>query len=860
MNRKNERKWFNAKISPRMEIIIVIFVIIVMGSLQAFLKAYGSYNDRVLYRERLHQMQQVTIELFESLEKMLQKQWSDVAISGNYLCDYHPDTIEEMQGLMAKQIHLNNLDQKEIDFIAVDSKGRYYSQNGIQGTLTEMSYILSMPERVSFVSSSMTTEETAMYFLKKLEQPLKVKNGQETIEIIYYGMQRDMNEFNPYFVCSAYEGNNSVYVLNENGEKLFSSSDLIQGYNIYSILGEMDYLHGSSLDEAKKELTQNGIAYSNAVLNGEEYYYALYQMNNADWTLLFLVPSDSVAMDTVSLIRNSVRFILVFIIIMVAISITAIVTVLRMKQMQDIDVERHNNEVLERVNTELKEAVAAAEEANRAKSDFLSNMSHDIRTPMNTIVGVTSLMEQENGLSEQQRLYIKKTKLAGNHLLGLINDILDMSKIEAGELILNEEPICLAQQIGQVETIIRAQSCEKNQRFDIVVNHITAENLIGDGLRLRQIFLNLLSNATKYTDAEGSFCLLVEEKEMNEEGFVCLHVAVSDTGCGMTKEFIEHIFEPFLRAENSVTNKVQGTGLGMAITKQIVDKMNGTIKIQSKEGVGSCFEIDLPMQIDTGFRYETTFKNILCLSKDEALIRNMQAAVSGTDIILLCGKDEKEGLEILKMASPDVILVDYSGKNEQKEMLYRLKEVSPCDIFVMGKENTLKHTITDFNIIDEQDVRPFFLSKFLKALKERRTVTSSKGAHGDSVLKGLHFLCAEDHSFNAEILKALLALRGADCTIYPNGAELVDAFEHAKPGEYDAILMDIQMPVMNGLDAARAVRHSINPLGKTIPIFAMTANAFLDDKKNSMEAGMNAHISKPIDISDLEQQVKKFVL
>ena len=316
-------------------------------------------------------------------------------------------------------------------------------------------------------------------------------------------------------------------------------------------------------------------------------------MDTAAWTLLFLVPSSSVANNTVELVNTTVRMTMISSGVLVVVCALMIAYILSAKQKQVLAAERANsevlarmNETLDRKNDELSAAVRTAERANKAKSDFLANMSHDIRTPMNAIVGITSLMEHEPGLSDKMQTYIQKVRLSSRHLLSLINDILDMSKIESSEVTLSREHVSLAEQVGQVDSIIRSQTTEHGQSFVVRATGIRAEYLMGDGVRLRQILLNLLSNAVKYTPAGGRVEVLLEELPDGRDNWVRLRITVSDNGCGMEPEFVRHIFEPFTRAESSVTNKVQGTGLGMAITKNIVDLIGGTISAESTPGKG----------------------------------------------------------------------------------------------------------------------------------------------------------------------------------------------------------------------------------------------------------------------------------
>ena len=387
-------------------------------------------------------------------------------------------------------------------------------------------------------------------------------------------------------------------------------------------------------------------------------------------------------------------------------------------------------------------ALEVAEKASKAKTDFLSNMSHDIRTPMNAIIGITTLMKNELHQPEKLAEHLGKLETSGRLLLGIINDILDMSRIESGKTTLNIEKTNLPQQVSQLDSIIRQQASQRRQTFT-VENHVQHENVLADPNRLNQVLMNILSNAVKYTPQGGHIRLDVEELTHTEH-YAKYRFVVQDDGIGMSEAYQKTLFEPFTREEKSGTNRVQGTGLGMAITKSIVDLMGGIIHVESAPGKGSRFEVVLELPID-------------------AEADKVQTA---------------------------------SALPEEDEA------VSP--------------------------------------------------------LSGMKFLCAEDNAINAEILEMLLETKGASCTICSNGQEIVDAFASVKPGEYDMILMDVQMPVMDGLEATRRIRNGENPLGRTIPILAMTANAFLEDMQKSKEAGMDEHLSKPVDIAALEQTVKRF--
>ena len=854
----------------------VVLVLLVGIGVEGFLHFFKQYNDGILYGERLNQMQEVTEQLFSGLEDVVSSQWKDARYQCNILADSDLHTLDEMMAMMQHQAVLNEMDESSTDLIAVDSRGRYYTQNSKMGLLNDMSYFDDQPEQISFVFNGMTTTRTQMLFLYRLQEPLSLQDDGQDVQILYYGIARDMEELNPYFDCKAYNGNNSTYVVDNQGLKLFSGSsssssskDLLEGFNTFTILSNMTYLHDSSFAEAKKELDEDGIAYSNAILDGQEYYYALYQMENAEWILLFLVPSNYVATNTVALVNTTTRLFMSFAVVMVTICAAMIYWVLRHQQKLALRAAEANNaalaaanEKLEKANTDLqkaqnatKEALQVAETASKAKTDFLSNMSHDIRTPMNAIIGITTLMKSEPNLSEKMHEYISKLDHSGEHLLELINNVLDMNRIESGKTTLHIGKINLAEQVTQVETIISAQADQKNQQFILVTTHLNHEYVLADAARLQQILVNILSNAVKYTADGGRILFELEELPRNER-YAKYKFIVQDNGMGMSEEFIKHIFDPFAREENSVTNQIQGTGLGMAITKSIVDLMGGVITVDSTPGKGSRFEVVLEFPIDTTAEQNMQHLSILlvqCTQSSEVRVRD---AAQGKPIQIHSLPTVSDAVENLHFASYDVILTPL--ETTEAEVSQLRKAAGENAILLCGATNSTVNLIAPADA-DGVLPYPFFLSN-LEAEVQRVQESRKTAEEPEDVspLCGMKFLCAEDNEINAEILELLLESKGATCKIYRNGQEIVDAFASVKPGDYDMILMDVQMPVMNGLDATRAIRSSSNPLGKTIPILAMTANAFLEDVQQSRDAGMDEHLSKPVDLAVLEQTVRRF--
>ena len=739
--------------------ILLACILASCGAVSVFSILSRTYISNLVYKERLNQMEEITHQMFRSLEDVIDNHWANAEVQCNYLTYTAMQTDIDLYNYLQRISALSYFEDSETTLMAVDSAGRYYTAQGNQGLLREMNYLENNPEEVSYVSNSLTKNDSRMVFLKRLDTPISLKTGTSEISLCYFGFAQSMEQLNPYFRCDAYSNHNSVYVLDNSGLKLFHSNgtELIKGHNVYTVLSQMSYFHGSSFEEAKAQLHATGVCYSNAVLEGTEYFYSLKQMENAQWTLAFLVPAADVAVNTQKLVNLVTVIILLFAVVFSAAIVLILWRLQRERQRDELLAEQEANLRLESYNQQLSqrneelkqakevtmEALRSAEQASQAKTDFLSNMSHDIRTPMNAIIGITALMKNE--LREPDKLadHLNKLENAGRLLLGIINDILDMSRIESGKTTLNVEPMNLMEQINRIDSVIRQQARQRQQTLTLVTSELHHINVLSDPNRLNQILMNILSNAVKYTPVGGHIRMEVQELPRGEH-YAKYRFIIEDDGIGMSEEYLKTIFDPFTREEKSGTNHVQGTGLGMAITKRVVNLMGGIICVESTPGHGSRFEVVLEFPIDTAAE---------------------QAACD--------------------QAAPEAE-----------------KGVSPLD--------------------------------------------------------GMRFLCAEDNLINAEILEMLLESKGASCKICANGQEIVDTFAGVQPGEYDMILMDVQMPVMDGLEAARRIRSGENPLGKTIPILALTANAFLEDMQKSKDAGMNEHLSKPVDIAALEQMVRRF--
>ena len=576
------------------------------------------------------------------------------------------------------------------------------------------------------------------------------------------GTVYDHSKLDSMLNLGGYDGSAYLFMLDDDGNITYTNQKDDIFFRNYSLLKHLKSNHAiteKEFDSLNKKIAEGKKGVE--LLGKDEPYYLGYCPIESNNTMLICIVKkatvDNVLKEYQKTIGLTTMLMTGFIILLFAglfysISRFSIAN-------QKVKFEKRNNELqamiiseMEEANKNLKkakniaiEALQTAENANKAKTDFLSNMSHDIRTPMNAIIGIISLIRHNAGDKEKVIEYADKIAISSQHLLGIINDVLDMSKIEAGKTVFKYSDFSILDSIEELNTIFHSQANEKNQSFIITKENLKHEWVNGDKVHLMQIFSNLLSNAIKYTQEGGIIQFIAEERETNSSTYGKYHFIVSDNGMGMSADFKETIFDAFTRAESSVTNKIQGTGLGMAITKNLVESMGGTIEVESEPNHGSSFEVILNLKI----------------------VENR--VVSST---------------------------------EQIEM----------------------HE-TDSDILD-----------------------------------GMRFLCAEDNELNAEILMELLKLEGAECTICENGKRILEAFEQSVPGEYDMILMDVQMPVMNGYEATEAIRRSSHEQAKTIPIIAMTANAFSEDMQHSLAAGMNAHISKPVDMKLLKKTIRNIKL
>ena len=572
------------------------------------------------------------------------------------------------------------------------------------------------------------------------------------------GTLYDHSKLDSMLSVKSYNGNAYLFMLDNDGNITYTNQKEDKFFRNYFLLKHLkgdQAITEEEADSLQKKL--DGREQGVELLGSDKPYYLGYCPIENNNTMLICIVEKSVVDNVLKDYQKTIGFTTLLMAGFILLLFAGLFCSISRRSLaeQKAEYEKRNNEIqtqamkeMEESNKKLKkakdittEALQTAENANKAKTDFLSNMSHDIRTPMNAIIGMTSLIRHDAGNKDKVIEYADKIDISSQHLLGIINDVLDMSKIEAGKTVFKYTDFSMPDLIEELNTIFQPQIAERNQTLMVIKENIWHEWVNGDQVHLMQIFSNLLSNAVKYTQEGGKIQFLVEECETKSSVYAKYRFLVSDNGMGMSADFKETIFDPFTRAEGSVTNKIQGTGLGMAITRNLVEAMGGTIDVESELGQGSCFEV-----------------------------------------------------------------------------------------------------LIDLRIAEDRSVSS--------------TVQEEKNEQNDNIFQGMRFLCAEDNELNAEILTELLKIEGAECTICENGEEILKTFEKSAPGDYDMILMDVQMPVMNGYEATKAIRRSSHELAKKIPIIAMTANAFSEDIQHSLAAGMNAHVSKPIEMRVLEKTIR----
>lgn len=737
MQKESERIKSKNRFVPLLFALLIITVV-VSEILFAKMNSYVETNGKL-------SLDAVDEQLQQTYDLQLDSYYSQLHLIGNYLI--HDSNIS----LVENQKFLNSW-QNELDsqILFIKENGTAITADGTRCRLdisNQLLMDLKNNKNIAKLVPLSYKQESGSGFLMAIPCDEYYIDGESYTAI---GFVMDSKKLNSVLNFNGYDGKAFIFMVNKSGTVIYTNQlkkELVQNYSLIKHLKIEDAIRDEQAQKLEKAI-QNNEQGVELLGNDKPFYLGYRPIQNNDSMLVCIVSKGVVDNSLVSYQRMVLLIAIVLCAVIFILFMGLSISISKMKLAnQKMKYEERNKEIQERnlkelanINKNLKiaqtatsQALEVAENANQAKTNFLSNMSHDIRTPMNAIVGMTTLLQKDCGNEEKVKEYAKKIEVSSKHLLGIINDVLDMNKIESGKTTLNYTDFSILEFVEQINTIFRPQMDEKQQSFEIHVENISHEWVHTDSVHLMQIFSNLLSNAVKYTQDGGHIQLWLEELSSKSSVYAKYRFLVVDNGMGIEDSFKDKIFDAFTREENSVTNRIQGTGLGMAITKNLLDAMGGTIQVESEKGKGSCFEILLDLKI---------------VKKHEVV----------------------------------------SPNNENRS------------------EN----------------------------------------------ISGMKFLCAEDNELNAEILEELLKYEGAECVICENGKEVVETFKQSKPGEYDMILMDIQMPIMNGYEATLKIRS----FDQDIPIIAMTANAFSEDIQHSLSAGMDAHISKPVDMQVLKRVVQ----
>ena len=525
-------------------------------------------------------------------------------------------------------------------------------------------------------------------------------------------------------------------------------------------------------------------------------------------------------------------------------------------------------------NHALAEALAAAEDANKAKTIFLSNMSHELRTPMKAIIGLDKIALADETISDTTREHLEKIGASAHHLLGIINDILDMSRIESGRMVIRNEEFSFARALEQVNTIISGQCRDKNISYECRTDGNVADYYIGDDMKLRQVMINILGNAVKFTPEGGSVRFTVEETARFDDK-ATLHFRISDTGIGMSKEYLPKLFDPFSQEDSSNTSRYGSTGLGMPITKSIVELMNGHIEVESEKGRGTVFDVTITLGT-AGYiapEYEEGMPHphemcVLVIDDDPIACEHAQIILGQVGISCEKALTGEEGVEMVKVRHArrdpyDLILVDWKmpemdGVETTRRIRQAVGEETPVIILTSYSWDDVAEEATEAGV-DTFVAKPLFAGTVLDEFREAFKRKNARLVRETADLTGRRVLLAEDVAVNAEIIMMILSMREMEVDLAENGAEAVELFAASEPGSYDAVLMDMRMPVMDGLEATRRIRALDRPDAKTVPIIALTANAFDEDVQRSMQAGLNAHLSKPVEPEALFETLESLI-
>lgn len=846
-------------------VTLVVFFVLGVFYLRSFL-------IKQTIKERSSQLEEMSGQMKVNLKDGLETHWNLLTAIESTLEGRDYTDEENLAEAISEKEKEFRTDLYGCRLMCLDDTGMAYLSSGDVGIWDDVKSLVDGESRHTFISETRNINGIFLVFSQALDKPATL--GNEETQITHLILLKDIKTLKKYYTTESFGGHAATYFVQNNGNLAYcdaSGDDSIGSRNVFRVLEQAEYIRGYNFDHVKETLDKKGIATATIMLNKTEYYYCMAALEKFHMTLMLLIPAKYVAVNTTKMVNSTFIAETVFLVGLAVMMVLAVISFIRVhRSAQVVKLEQKTNKELNELRLAAEDALHAAEVANKSKSIFLSNMSHDIRTPMNAVIGFATLALAHVENTQKVKDCLTKILSSSNHLLSLINDILDMSRIESGKLTLEETEANLSEMLHDIKNIVSGQIHAKQLELYMDVMDVTDEDVYCDKTRLNQVLLNLLSNSIKFTLPGGTVSVRVSQLPSNSKEKGLYEIRVKDNGIGMSEEFARHIFEPFEREQTSTVSRIEGTGLGMPISKNIIDMMGGTIEVNSEQNKGTEFIVRVELRLQSERRKSAKIEELeglKALVVDDDFntcdsITKMLAQVGMRSEWTMFGKEAilraKQSLEMNDAFHAYIIdwrLPDMNGI-EITRQIRSLGDDKPIIILSAYDWTDIEAEARAAGVTAFCS-KPMFLSdlreSLLTALGNQKEQEESilPSAEETESFAGKHLLVVEDNELNREIALELLGSFGFELDVAVNGREAVDMVAGSRPGDYDLVLMDIQMPVMDGYEAARKIRQLENPLLSSIPIIAMTANAFDEDRKAAEESGMNGFLSKPVDIDKI---------